>query len=69
MSGRFGSLFQVGDSTQLLLAELVEIDSALSWSDRTKCVWPCWLCLEFVTIGTEPLLDITGCGKGSRPVC
>ena len=28
-----------------------------------------WLCLEFVAIGTDPLLDITGYGNGSHPVC
>ena len=69
MSRRFGSLFWGGDSTLLLLADLVEIDSPLSQSDSLECVWSLWLCLEFVAIETDPLLDVTGCGNGSHPVC
>ena len=65
MSRRSGSLFQGGDSTLLLLADLVEIDSPLSRSGSPECVWPLWLCPEFVAIETDPLLDITGCGNES----
>ena len=70
MSRRIDSLFRDGDSTLLLLlADLVEIDGRLSQSDSLECVWSLWLCLEFVVIGTDPLLDVTGCENGFRPVC
>ena len=38
--------------TLLLWAGSAEID--LSRLDSLECVWPGWLCLEFVAIGTEP---------------
>ena len=71
MSRRSGSLFQGGAFTLLLWAGAAEIGGPLHLSrlDSLKCVWPGWLCLEFVAIGTDPLLDITGYGNGSHPVC
>ena len=47
----------------LILADLVQIDSPLSQSDSPDR--SLWLCLEFVAIGTDPLLDVTGVGMGS----
>ena len=41
----------------------------LSRLDSPECVWPGWLCLEFVATGTDPRLDITRYGNGSHPVC
>ena len=62
MSRIFSSLFQGGDSTLLLWADLIKIDSLQNVSGL-------WLCPKLVAIGTDPLLDLTGCGNGSRAVC
>ena len=48
--------------------DLVEIDALLSRSGSPKCVWPIWLCPEYVAIGIDPLLNATGCGYGFHPV-
>ena len=53
----------------LLWAGLAKIGGPLSCSDSPECVWPEWLCPEFVAIGTDPLLDVTGYGNWSHPVC
>ena len=53
----------------LILADLVEIEGPLLQSDSPEYVLSLWLCLEFVAIETDPLLDVTGCGNGSCPVC
>ena len=52
----------------VVIGDLVEIDAPLSCSDSPEYVWSLWLCLEFVAIGTDPLLDVTGCGNGFHPV-
>ena len=71
MSRRSGSLFQGGAFTPFLWAGSAETGGPLDLSclDSLECVWPRWLCLEFVAIGTDPLLDIKGYGNGSHPVC
>ena len=53
----------------LLRTDLVEIDGLLSCSGSPECVWPVWLCPEYVAIGIDPLLNATGCGYWFRPVC
>ena len=37
--------------------------SAITFRQPGMCLAPGYLCLEFVTIGTDPLLDVTGYGK------
>ena len=68
---RSGSLFRGEAFTLLLWAGSAEIGGPLDLLrlDSPECVWPGWLCLEFVAIGTDLLLDITRYGNGSHPVC
>ena len=69
MSRRSGSLFLGGDATLLLWDDLVEIDGPLSRSGSQECIWPLWLCPEFVENRNRSILDVTGCVNRSRPVC
>ena len=66
VSRRSRSLFQGAAFTLLLWAGSAEIGGPLDLShlNSPECVWPRWLCLEFVAIGTDPQLDITRYGKG-----
>ena len=70
-SQRSWSLFPGAAFTLLLWAGSAEIGGPLDLSrlNSPECVWPGWLCLEFVAIGTDPLLDKTRYGNGSHPVC
>ena len=66
-----GHFFKGAAFTLLLWAGSAEIGGPLDLSrlDSPECVWPRWLYLEFVAIGTDTLLNITRYGKRSHPVC